>query len=308
MDSKERMLLGIAESQFGLITREQALACGYFTCRSRPAGEAGKLIVVHPCVYRVAGVAPSLDQAYLAAVLYGGPGALLGGEPAGHRWGLDACRPVKPCILTTRNIRSNQICVMRKPDPVPSTDSAAVDSIPITSPTRTLIDLASLVSAARLHHAFDSAIRKRLTTPDRVLLRLDSLPRRGRRGIRQLLRMIDEALSKPIPHSWLERQFITLLRQSGFAEPIRRLAVEIGWERPIHIDFAYPDLLIGIETDGYEPHVSRAQWELDRRRDAALALLGWLILRFSRNDILNRPDYVLRTLRDALAMRRAIFS
>jgi hypothetical protein len=109
MDSKERMLLGIAESQFGLITREQALACGYFTCRSRPAGEAGKLIVVHPCVYRVAGVAPSLDQAYLAAVLYGGPGALLGGEPAGHRWGLDACRPVKPCILTTRNIRSNQI-------------------------------------------------------------------------------------------------------------------------------------------------------------------------------------------------------
>jgi very-short-patch-repair endonuclease len=92
---------------------------------------------------------------------------------------------------------------------------------------------------------------------------------------------------------------------SGYPEPTRQFPVDIGWERPVHIYFAYPDLLLGLETDGYEPHASRGQWELDRRRDAALSLLGWLVIRFTRDDILRRQDYVLATLAQALKMRAA---
>jgi hypothetical protein len=136
-------------------------------------------------------------------------------------------------------------------------------------------------------------------------MRLQDLNRQGRRGAGRLQRMVDEALRKPTPHSGLERTFLWLLDSAGYPEPARQFGVDIGWERPVHIDFAYPLLLIGIETDGYEPHASRGQWELDRRRDAALALLGWLILRFSYNDILRRREYVLATLAEALSIRAA---
>jgi hypothetical protein len=261
--------------------------------------------MVHSGVYRLAGIPEYQDQMYLAAVLYGGTDALLGGEPAGFKWGLSTCRALKPHIITTRNVRDPQIRIVRRARPPAPVDYSRVDSIPLTSPTRTLIDLASLVSPARLQHALDSALRKRLTTPDRILQRMDSIPRRGWKGIATLQTFVDEAILKPTPHSWLERKFLALLHLAGFSEPVRQFAVDIGWERPIHIDFAFPDFLIGIETDGYEPHASRKQWELDRRRDAALVLRGWLILRFSYDDIVNRPDYVLATLREAMDRRRA---
>ena len=193
---------------------------------------------------------------------------------------------------------------MRVRQPLPAIDRAVVDTIPVTSPTRMLIDLAATVSLPRLQYVFDSAITRRLTTPDLVAQRLQEI-RRGRRGAGNLQRMVDEALRKPAPHSGLERTFLWLLESAGYPEPMRQFAVDIGWERPVHIDFAYPDLLIGIETDGYEPHASRGQWELDRRRDAALGLLGWLIIRFCREDVLRRQDYVLETLAQAMRMRAA---
>lgn len=117
--------------------------------------------------------------------------------------------------------------------------------------------------------------------------------------------MLDEALAKPNPHSGLERIFLWLLSSAGYPEPQRQFPVDIGWDRPIHIDFAYPDQLIGIETDGYDPHARRSQWALDRRRDAALGLLGWLILRFTRDDVVKRRDYVLATIARAFEMRGA---
>jgi very-short-patch-repair endonuclease len=117
--------------------------------------------------------------------------------------------------------------------------------------------------------------------------------------------MVDEALRKPTPHSGLERTFLWILDTAGYPEPIRQFPVDIGWERPVHIDFAYPDLLIGIETDGYEPHAGRGQWERDRRRDAELVLRGWMILRFAHDDVVRRQDYVLMTLAEALRVRAA---
>jgi very-short-patch-repair endonuclease len=304
-EQREAFLTELAESQFGVFCRSQALALGYLADAINRKIQTARWIVMHRGVYRLAGVPESLDQLYIAAVLYGGPGALLAGEPAGYKWGLDTCRPLKAHIVTLRNIRDERIRALRTTLRPPAEDRFLVDRIPVTSPTRTLIDLASLVSSHRLQHALDSALRKQLTTTDLLQARIDALSQRGRRGIGTLQRFVREAMSSPTPDSWLERTFISLLRHAGFGQPIRQFTVDVGWRNPIHIDFAYPDLLIGIETDGYEPHSARPQWQEDRRRDAALALRGWLILRFSRDDIVNRPDYVLATLRAALHQRRA---
>jgi hypothetical protein len=302
---RDERLAALAVRQFGIFTRDQALRLGYSPGGIARRLRAGRWMRVYRSVYRLQGVPESSNQRYLAATMYGRPDALLAGEAAGHKWGLAACRAVPPLIVTSRNLTDPHISLIRVPEPLPAIDRAVVDTIPITTTTRTLIDLAATVSPGRLQHVFDSAITRRLTTPDRVALRLQELNRRGRRGAGTLQGMVDEALRKPAPHSGLERTFLWLLSSAGYPEPARQFPVDIGWERPVHIDFAYPPMLIGIETDGYEPHASRSQWELDRRRDAALALLGWLILRFTRDDILLRQEYVLATLGEALRTRGA---
>ena len=303
--TRDRWLAAIAARQYGVFTRDQAMRLGY-----SPDGVARRLrqglwTRIHRSVYRMQGVPDSVDQRYLAATLYGGPDSLLAGEAAGHKWGMAGCRAIPPLIVVSRKLSDPGISVIRVPETLPEIDRAMIHSIPVTSAARTLIDLAATVSPMRLQHALDSALRRRLTTPDRIDLRLHNLNRRGRRGAGTLHEMVDEARRKPAPHSGLERTFLWLLESAGYPEPNRQFPVDVGWERPVHIDFAYPDMRIGIETDGYEPHAARAQWELDRRRDAALALLGWLVIRFSRDDILRRRDYVLATLGEAMKMRTA---
>jgi len=48
------------------------------------------------------------------------------------------------------------------------------------------------------------------------------------------------------------------------------------------IDFAFPDLRIGVETDGSHWHTDK---EHDRRRDCYFRERGWLIIRFTDNEI-----------------------
>jgi hypothetical protein len=159
-----------------------------------------------------------------------------------------------------------------------------------------------------LQFALDSALRRGSTTVAQILTRLDELGSRGRPGTEALRRMVAEAHGEIAPHSPLERRFLALLADDGYPAPVRQFEVEIGWTRTIHIDFAYPHLRIGIETDGYEPHDSRAQWQLDRRRDAELGVRGWLILRFTHSDVTRRPEYVVAKLTEARALRTQAFS
>jgi very-short-patch-repair endonuclease len=49
---------------------------------------------------------------------------------------------------------------------------------------------------------------------------------------------------------------------------------------PLEPDFCWPTQHLIVETDGWETHRSRAAFEADRRRDAALTAAGWRVVRF----------------------------
>jgi very-short-patch-repair endonuclease len=222
--------------------------------------------------------------------------------------GLDGCRTGVPHITTMRNLSSlHGIRVCRRHDPVPGEDRTTKGPIPLTMVARTIIDLAAILPTARLQHALDSALHKRMTTVDEVARRLDALNSRGRRGAAALRAMLGEADANPAPQSILERRFITLAKRAGTPFLQRQFEIEVGWEEPIHVDFAFPAIKLAIETDGYGTHSLRSQWELDRRRDAALMALGWIVLRFSWGDIDTRPEYVVNTIR-MVVKRRGVAS
>lgn len=59
---------------------------------------------------------------------------------------------------------------------------------------------------------------------------------------------------------------------------------------PVFLDAAWPEVKLAVELDGAAFHGSPAARERDLRRDAALAALGWLVLRFSYRRITSDPE------------------
>jgi very-short-patch-repair endonuclease len=57
----------------------------------------------------------------------------------------------------------------------------------------------------------------------------------------------------------------------------------------LHVDAAWPEVKLAVEFDGAAYHAGRDDWQRDLRRDAALAALGWVVLRFSYSDVTERP-------------------
>ena len=89
-----------------------------------------------------------------------------------------------------------------------------------------------------------------------------------------------------------------MIRTSDLSEPIRQLQVDVTGRRWYRIDFAWPELLVAVEAEGFEWHGSRARWKADRIRVAALERLGWRVPVVTWDDVTTRPRETL----DRIAM------
>jgi hypothetical protein len=104
---------------------------------------------------------------------------------------------------------------------------------------------------------------------------------RGRRGTRILRSLLAPRTAGQAPtDSQMELDARALIRRSGLPQPIGQHPEEIA-TGSIRLDLAYPKLRLAIELDSYSWHLNRKSFESDRRRDAELSLLGWLVLRFT---------------------------
>jgi hypothetical protein len=92
-------------SQFGLIHESQARKAGMTTRMIRYRVRIGRWEVLHPSVYRHAGTPTSRQQRAMAAVLYGGPEAVVMGRCAAAAWDLAGGRWDPPEISSPRNLR-----------------------------------------------------------------------------------------------------------------------------------------------------------------------------------------------------------
>jgi hypothetical protein len=85
----------------------------------------------------------------------------------------------------------------------------------VTSPTRTLIDIAAHEAPARLSAALDGALRDGLTSEDHLHRRIAALRTKGRYGIPSLLDVLAGQEVTRGGHSWLEREFLGLAAAAG---------------------------------------------------------------------------------------------
>ena len=199
---------------------------------------------------------------------------MLSHRSAAALWGL--ARDSRAAIDVTvpgRTRRGSGDIVVHNVRRLHTDDRQRRDNIPVTSVARTLLDLAEVVAPRRLARAIDAAERLRLFD----LRAIDELCARsnGRRGVRALKEAIRHYRpTAPHTRSQLERRFVALSDDAGIPRPAMNLFVA-GCE----VDAAWLDRGLVVEVDSFEFHRTRAAFEADRRRDAALQRAGLRVLR-----------------------------
>jgi very-short-patch-repair endonuclease len=286
----DRKLAALAHDAYGNVTREEALAVGVTDGQIRSRLRKGSLHLEYPGVYRVGHRAPSLEASYMAAVKACGKGALLCGRAAACLLAVVTGAAPPPEVLTTTKRRIAGIIVHR------SRTDLAVDAfkwrgVPVTSPARTIVDIAPALSLNDLARAFHEAGIRYGTTPDaveRVLRRRPTSP-----GARKLRRVIHGDVHVSL--SALEKRFLRLLRDAGLPLPISNKIAAGGY-----VDCRWPDHKLIVELDGYRYHSSRHAWERDRRRERVARAAGYEFRRYTYGDVFEHPRLMMRELRQLL--------
>lgn len=274
---------------------------------------SGELVRMHRGVYRVGPVVVRRARE-MAAVLAAGEGACLSHRSAARIWGLLPRRAEgdQPDVLVTRRGLRRRVgggFRIHHTRSLPDRDRAEQFGIPVTSPERTLLDLAAQACGAGskssnwravprrdLERAIATAERKDLVELGSLRARLES--RRGQAGTTLLRRTLDLDGGPAFTRSVLEAELLELIRRAGIAIPDTNARVN-GFE----LDMYWRKEEVAVEVDGYRYHRGRAQFEGDRARDSDLAAQGILVLRFTAKRIREQPLEVVAELARVLARR-----
>ncbi|HWK29271.1 MAG TPA: DUF559 domain-containing protein [Solirubrobacter sp.] len=274
----------LAAQQHGVVAARQL---GMSTAAIASWVQAGRLHPLYRGVYAYGHAALSWHGRWMAAVLAAGDGAALTGGSAAalHR----VVRRVPPTIdvLAPRPRASKpglRIHTCRRLDP---RDVTVVDRIPVATVARMLVDLTDTNDADEIANVIHEAAFRRifdLAATEAALARAN-----GRRHVK----VLEEALRLHVrgsagSRSRLEQRFRRLVQGAGLPLPRRNVIVN-GFE----VDFFWPGLCVEVDGEGHRRPRSKAD---DRIRDAALRAAGYVVLRFTEEDLLRRPGWVLAQL------------
>ena len=301
----DALLAQLASARYGLVTRSQLIAAGFTDKMIRTRVARGWLEVVHPGVYRVAGTPRSWHQDMLAALLYVGGDAAASHRSAAFHWGLDG--PFNGFVELSESLllgtRPHGAHVHRSTDLAPEYTTTR-RGIPVTKPARTLLDLGAVVRRPILDRAVDDALAKKLVTYEGLLVILDDLGRRGRRGTALLRASLAERTG--VPESVLEAAFQRLVSRSHLPTPEYQYEVHDDTGRFVaRVDAAYPDLRIAIELDGAATRVGREALHYDNERQNRLVDCGFLLRRYGWRSVVGAPDKTMGDLDRTIRRRRA---
>jgi Transcriptional regulator, AbiEi antitoxin/Protein of unknown function (DUF559) len=277
----------LAAKQRGVVSREQLLALGFDRNAIRRRLERGRLHRLYRGVYAVGHTIVPRNGRYLAAVMACGQHAVLSHRSAAALWGIrpsEAPRIDVTVPHTSGVWSAKAIVVHRSRRAIQATTH---ERIPVTTPGRTLADLATALTRRQLEKAVEMA----------EVLRLDIIVDADHPGAKRLAAATAHALTTTT-RSPLEDAFLELCDRHGLPRPLVNTWIE-GFE----VDFAWPDARLIVETDGHGTHGTRAAFERDRARDAQLTALGWRVVRFTERLVRNEPGRVGDLLRRLLSVR-----
>lgn len=293
-----------AGRQEGLVSREQLRQLGVTRRQVERRVESGVWTRVLPGVFRCAELITSPARRFWATWLWAGADAVLSHQSAAElyslgRWPEEA---VHVSIPAWAKAPAPWIFVHQHRT-LPSQERRSKSGFCVTSPARTLLDLAAVLEDdARLEEAFHEALRRRLTGPAELERLLNPLPERTR-GLGRLKRLVQETSHDPLKKSELERLVSRLLKRLRFPPHVFQHRVIARGRLLGTVDFAWPEAKVIVEAEGFRFHTERTQWSGDLARYNALVLEGWLVVRLTWADVERESTDQLKQLKQTLRDR-----
>ena len=292
----------LAASQHGLISRTQLRSTGAARTDLHHRLRLGGLERISPRVLRIGGSPDTPAQRALAAVLDVGEQAALSHTSAAAWWQFPGflLEPRHATRLRGGRVHDSHISTVHQPRLLTTSQISTLYAVPVTTPARTIFDLASREHPRRVERALDFALSHRLTNHAELHHLLLLLASRGRSGITAMRQLLAERpADERQPDSNLERRFRQLARTAGFSELQAQfdIADETGWLA--RVDFYYAPLRLVIQIDSVIHHSALT----DRRRDDAtterLIAAGYTVRRFSEVEVFFEPDRMIAALQAA---------
>jgi very-short-patch-repair endonuclease len=279
----------LAGRQYGVVARAQLRTLGLSGDAIDRRVASGRLLNVYRAVYAVGHAVLRTEGHWRAATLAGGSDAVLSHASAAAAWEL---RPVGSGAIHVTvpgdagRRRRTGLRIHRSS--TLAGDTTTHRAIPITTPLRTVIDLAATLRGRPLEHVLDLAEQRGLV--DFAELHRRTIPS----SLRAVLSLY--TAGSAITRSEMEERFLAVCDHYGLQRPNVNTRIE-GEE----VDFAWPAARLIVEVDGYRYHRAPSRFETDRERDVKLAVAGWQVLRFTWAMITGRSAWVA----DAISRRLA---
>lgn len=296
----------LAIRQGGVVSPDDLAACGFSTKAVRHRIDEGTWHRVGGAIVLSPGHAQAARHSDVALSwilrFTFGPRARLSGVLALRhaRWHLP-CDAHIVVLDEKANHHLPGVSILRRPD----TDvPVGPRGLRYVSPREALVDCLTVLSRPAATSMLDAALQKRYVPPGVIAEAIGTRLGRGKRNSAGLRLLLERATSGS--RSEAEQRMARLLIRSGTGPwiPNHPLRTRQG-QMVAEVDFAHLGLRIAIEVDGRAFHSDRQAFEHDRWRQNALMVDGWLVLRFTWEQIVARPDEVIAIIRSAVAQRAA---
>jgi very-short-patch-repair endonuclease len=282
----ERLITTLATRQHGVIGRRRLLEAGVPGHVIDHRVSLGRLVPLHLGVYAVGHRVLTQDGRILAAVA--------SHRAAGAVWKL--WRSERLEVTVPRRCRRPGIRVHETV--LPADEITIERGIPVTTVSRTLFDLATVLPEHQLDRAVNEAEVQRRPDPLSLAELLERHPGRpGNRAIKSVLARLQ--LGGTTLRSELEARFLMLVTKARLPLPQVNALVRIG-NRELVCDFVWPAQRFVVELDGRAVHGTAAAFERDRARDRMLHANGGRVVRITWRQLETEPSAVVVDLRAIL--------
>jgi hypothetical protein len=264
---------------------------------------AGQLFRVHRGVYAlVPGSLLSREGWWMAAVLASGPGAALSHRSAAHLHGLRPTSRERIDVIVAGGSRRKVVGIdAHRSVTLTDQDVTVVDSIPVTTLSRMMLDLAAVVDQRAVERVIKEAGVRGVFDLRAVTDQLTRNPKHpGAPGLQAALGPDRAGLTD----SALEELFVAIWWPTGLPRPQTRFHIDPGDGGPlVRADFAWPQARFDLEIDGGRYHASDRRRQSDYRRDHRLKRAHWEVLRVGDDQLNDDPDGAVTVVWQLLARR-----
>lgn len=275
----------LAGRQHNRVARAQLLALGLSPRAIEHRVAEGRLVILDEAVLAVAPVIDDDRGRWMGATLTA-PLTVLSHVSAAAAWSFWSLRRDFETVTRPGNggpRHCGSVLVHRSDtlEPFVTTRFA----IPITTPARTLLDLAPQISEKALRRCVREAVRLGRTSIGEMVRTAAAHP--GRRGTRRLLLVASDYAGLPLAKARSGAEVRALERLRDAHRPMARLNHRIAGEEA---DLSWPKHRLIVEIDGGPFHQDAGE---DARKEAIWRAAGWTVRRVSSDDIYDRPHRLL---------------